>query len=127
MGPRPQTCEGLVEPPFLSRFPFPSPPRETPMPGPNQLGASCPPPPILLIPLSSPALSSWPTPSFQLFQNLRTLMTPYRVTFESPLELSAQGEFAGLVPSCGVGSRGRWPEPRPRPSCLREADDRDLL
>ncbi|TEA29743.1 hypothetical protein DBR06_SOUSAS510357 [Sousa chinensis] len=63
----------------------------------------------------------------KLFQNLRTLMTPYRVTFESPLELSAQGEFAGLVPSCGVGSRGRWPEPRPRPSCLREADDRDLL
>ncbi|XP_049567139.1 NMDA receptor synaptonuclear signaling and neuronal migration factor isoform X14 [Orcinus orca] len=27
----------------------------------------------------------------KLFQNLRTLMTPYRVTFESPLELSAQG------------------------------------
>ncbi|XP_017748663.1 PREDICTED: NMDA receptor synaptonuclear signaling and neuronal migration factor isoform X6 [Rhinopithecus bieti] len=28
----------------------------------------------------------------KLFQNLRTLMTPYRVTFESPLELSAQGK-----------------------------------
>lgn len=28
----------------------------------------------------------------QLFQNLRNLMTPYRVAFESPLELSAQGE-----------------------------------
>ncbi|KAF4016850.1 hypothetical protein G4228_008317 [Cervus hanglu yarkandensis] len=28
----------------------------------------------------------------QLFQNLRTLMTPYRVIFESPLELSAQGK-----------------------------------
>ena len=33
-------------------------------------------------------------------------MTPYRVTFESPLELSAQGESAGLVSSCGVGSGG---------------------
>nr|XP_048281828.1 NMDA receptor synaptonuclear signaling and neuronal migration factor isoform X1 [Myodes glareolus] len=28
----------------------------------------------------------------KLFQNLRTLMTPYKVTFESPLELSAQGK-----------------------------------
>ncbi|XP_040081594.1 NMDA receptor synaptonuclear signaling and neuronal migration factor isoform X3 [Oryx dammah] len=28
----------------------------------------------------------------KLFQNLRTLMTPYRVIFESPLELSAQGK-----------------------------------
>ncbi|ELV13110.1 Nasal embryonic luteinizing hormone-releasing hormone factor, partial [Tupaia chinensis] len=28
----------------------------------------------------------------KLFQNLRALMTPYRVTFESPLELSAQGK-----------------------------------
>ncbi|XP_041580077.1 NMDA receptor synaptonuclear signaling and neuronal migration factor isoform X4 [Vulpes vulpes] len=28
----------------------------------------------------------------KLFQNLRSLMTPYRVTFESPLELSAQGK-----------------------------------
>ncbi|XP_074187555.1 NMDA receptor synaptonuclear signaling and neuronal migration factor isoform X9 [Rhinolophus sinicus] len=28
----------------------------------------------------------------KLFQNLRTLMTPYRVTFESPLELSAQDD-----------------------------------
>ncbi|XP_077005011.1 NMDA receptor synaptonuclear signaling and neuronal migration factor isoform X4 [Tamandua tetradactyla] len=28
----------------------------------------------------------------KLFKNLRTLMTPYRVTFESPLELSAQGK-----------------------------------
>ncbi|XP_054979676.1 NMDA receptor synaptonuclear signaling and neuronal migration factor isoform X4 [Sorex araneus] len=28
----------------------------------------------------------------KLFHNLRTLMTPYRVTFESPLELSAQGK-----------------------------------
>ncbi|XP_028353587.1 NMDA receptor synaptonuclear signaling and neuronal migration factor isoform X5 [Physeter macrocephalus] len=28
----------------------------------------------------------------KLFQNLRTLMTPYRVAFESPLELSAQGK-----------------------------------
>nr|XP_012639904.1 NMDA receptor synaptonuclear signaling and neuronal migration factor isoform X4 [Microcebus murinus] len=28
----------------------------------------------------------------KLFRNLRTLMTPYRVTFESPLELSAQGK-----------------------------------
>uniref|UniRef100_G3U1C5 NMDA receptor synaptonuclear signaling and neuronal migration factor n=1 Tax=Loxodonta africana TaxID=9785 RepID=G3U1C5_LOXAF len=28
----------------------------------------------------------------KLFQSLRTLMTPYRVTFESPLELSAQGK-----------------------------------
>lgn len=39
---------------------------------------------------------SWPCPFLQLFQNLRTLMTPYRVTFESPLELSAQGELAQL-------------------------------
>lgn len=29
--------------------------------------------------------------SFQLFQNLKNLMNPYRVAFESPLELSAQG------------------------------------
>uniref|UniRef100_A0A286XVL4 NMDA receptor synaptonuclear signaling and neuronal migration factor n=1 Tax=Cavia porcellus TaxID=10141 RepID=A0A286XVL4_CAVPO len=28
----------------------------------------------------------------KLFQNLRNLMTPYRVAFESPLELSAQGK-----------------------------------
>nr|KAF6280332.1 NMDA receptor synaptonuclear signaling and neuronal migration factor [Pipistrellus kuhlii] len=28
----------------------------------------------------------------KLFQNLRTLMTPYKVIFESPLELSAQGK-----------------------------------
>ncbi|XP_058158782.1 NMDA receptor synaptonuclear signaling and neuronal migration factor isoform X2 [Dasypus novemcinctus] len=28
----------------------------------------------------------------KLFKNLRTLMTPHRVTFESPLELSAQGK-----------------------------------
>ncbi|XP_006900676.1 PREDICTED: NMDA receptor synaptonuclear signaling and neuronal migration factor isoform X2 [Elephantulus edwardii] len=28
----------------------------------------------------------------KLFQSLRTLMTPYKVTFESPLELSAQGK-----------------------------------
>lgn len=28
-------------------------------------------------------------------------MTPYRVTFESPLELSAQGEFAGWSPVVG--------------------------
>ncbi|XP_055455905.1 NMDA receptor synaptonuclear signaling and neuronal migration factor isoform X4 [Psammomys obesus] len=28
----------------------------------------------------------------KLFQNLRTLMTPYKVTFQSPLELSAQGK-----------------------------------
>uniref|UniRef100_G1TDW8 NMDA receptor synaptonuclear signaling and neuronal migration factor n=1 Tax=Oryctolagus cuniculus TaxID=9986 RepID=G1TDW8_RABIT len=33
-----------------------------------------------------------PCPFLQLFQNLRTLMTPYRVIFESPLELSAQGK-----------------------------------
>lgn len=44
------------------------------------------------------------TPSLQLFQNLRSLMTPYRVTFESPLELSAQGELAGVVLGRGVGS-----------------------
>lgn len=31
--------------------------------------------------------------SFQLFQNLKNLMNPYRVAFESPLELSAQGNF----------------------------------
>lgn len=33
----------------------------------------------------------------KLFQNLRTLMTPYRVTFESPLELSAQGQLLQLL------------------------------
>lgn len=32
-------------------------------------------------------------------------MTPYRVTFESPLELSAQGEFVGPVPSSPGGSK----------------------
>lgn len=31
--------------------------------------------------------------SFQLFQNLKNLMNPYRVAFESPLELSAQGNL----------------------------------
>ena len=36
-------------------------------------------------------------PSLKLFQNLRTLMTPYKVTFESPLELSAQGELSQLT------------------------------
>lgn len=30
-------------------------------------------------------------------------MTPYRVTFESPLELSAQGEFARLAPGLRGG------------------------
>lgn len=35
-------------------------------------------------------------PFLKLFQNLRTLMTPYKVTFESPLELSAQGELSQL-------------------------------
>lgn len=39
----------------------------------------------------------WPClPFLKLFQNLRTLMTPYKVTFESPLELSAQGELSQL-------------------------------
>lgn len=36
-------------------------------------------------------------PFLKLFQNLRTLMTPYKVTFESPLELSAQGESSQLT------------------------------
>lgn len=40
-------------------------------------------------------------------------MTPYRVTFESPLELSAQGELARLVPSLRGGVQGLRPEPRP--------------
>lgn len=31
--------------------------------------------------------------SLQLFQNLKNLMNPYRVAFESPLELSAQGNL----------------------------------
>lgn len=35
-------------------------------------------------------------------------MTPYRVTFESPLELSAQGEFPGRL-----AASGRIREPRP--------------
>lgn len=34
--------------------------------------------------------------SFQLFQNLKNLMNPYRVAFESPLELSAQGNFCSV-------------------------------
>nr|XP_031306923.1 NMDA receptor synaptonuclear signaling and neuronal migration factor isoform X12 [Camelus dromedarius] len=44
----------------------------------------------------------------KLFQNLRTLMTPYRVTFESPLELSAQGK---TFPGCRVprgSSESAW-------------------
>ena len=51
-------------------------------------------------------------------------MTPYRVIFESPLELSAQGEFVGLI---RVGSWKQRPSPsstlsessraRPRPLC----------
>uniref|UniRef100_A0A8C0CFF4 NMDA receptor synaptonuclear signaling and neuronal migration factor n=1 Tax=Balaenoptera musculus TaxID=9771 RepID=A0A8C0CFF4_BALMU len=40
----------------------------------------------------------------KLFQNLRTLMTPYRVTFESPLELSAQE----AVISCDNRTPSRW-------------------
>lgn len=50
-------------------------------------------------------------------------MTPYRVTFESPLELSAQGELAGLVPSLRGGVQGVRPQPWPFFLCSREADD----
>lgn len=35
---------------------------------------------------------SWLIMCQQLFQKLKNLMRPYSVTFESPLELSAQGE-----------------------------------
>ncbi|XP_014385177.1 PREDICTED: NMDA receptor synaptonuclear signaling and neuronal migration factor, partial [Myotis brandtii] len=52
----------------------------------------------------------------KLFQNLRTLMTPYRVIFESPLELSAQGELVRLLPRTGMGCRGSAPFPQARPS-----------
>ncbi|XP_015427837.1 PREDICTED: NMDA receptor synaptonuclear signaling and neuronal migration factor [Myotis davidii] len=51
----------------------------------------------------------------KLFQNLRTLMTPYRVIFESPLELSAQGELVRLLPRTGMGSRGSAPFPEAGP------------
>lgn len=37
---------------------------------------------------------SWLIMCQQLFQKLKNLMRPYSVTFESPLELSAQGETA---------------------------------
>ncbi|ELR46947.1 Nasal embryonic luteinizing hormone-releasing hormone factor, partial [Bos mutus] len=40
----------------------------------------------------------------KLFQNLRTLMTPYRVIFESPLELSAQG---GAEPALAPPASGK--------------------
>ena len=89
-----------LQTPFLSQ-----PSQRDPSAWPHQLGLPAP-QPRFCPPLSCSALHSESTPSFQLFQNLRTLMTPYRVIFESPLELSAQGELgwpaAGGVPA-GVG------------------------
>ncbi|KAK1333964.1 hypothetical protein QTO34_004962 [Cnephaeus nilssonii] len=54
----------------------------------------------------------------KLFQNLRTLMTPYRVIFESPLELSAQappGSTDPPQPAPPSSTLSPAPQPWPRP------------
>lgn len=98
-----------VQHPASLQTPFPSQPsHRDPRAWPHQLGLLAP-HPRFSPPLSCSALHSESTPSFQLFQNLRTLMTPYRVIFESPLELSAQGERWAGRPGRGVpaGEAGR--------------------